>query len=544
MSFSLFPCTRQAPQQVLTDHVTTVGYFDDTLVFTTFVMSTMFVFPAQLDAEKLHDALKRVVCRPGWNKLTARLRRNDKGPLEHHIPQSFSEDRRPITFDHVNHCDMLIKEHPAGSRIPRPPSDGNPAVVGNPDDFLKLVDGPKIPEGLNDYLYSDRSELGLCIVSFKDSTVVVLHWIHLAFDAMTLGFLLEAWRLALEGKDDQIAEPFPLDTYPLEDLGKSPQESHVLADRRMSVSGIAFWVLRNIYRLVFRRKEHRMVCVPHEFLKKLREDALEELKELDDGTTAKIPKEEPFLSDGDVLIAWFTRLSLSNFPDSKRLVAVQQAYDWRRVLEDLLPSNKPFLCNCVGFLVTLMPVSDILKKPLSHLALAIRRSIIEQRTRKQVEAYSSFVRQDLRTKSPPLFGCPSMWLLMFSNWKKANMHGVNLSGAAVHPRNEPLFPSYVQTVQGPYNFTDGIIILGKDQEDNYWLSGYKPQGEWDALERQMKGDSRGQRAWVTQLAQTGLSLVLRRFTSSCFRGFPWAIGSLLLVSSLRWRQTFAVGCGK
>ncbi|KAK2059298.1 hypothetical protein LY76DRAFT_571012 [Colletotrichum caudatum] len=487
--FSLFSSTRRAPQRVPTDHVIPVGYFDDTTLFRTFVVSTMSVFSEQLDTEKLRDALERVVSRPGWDKLTARLRINDKGQLEHHIPQSFSKDRPPITYDHVNHSNIPIAEHPVGSRIPRPPSNGKPAVVGNPDDFLELVHGPQTPKRLNDYLYSDRSELGLRIVSFKDSTVIVLHWIHLAFDAMALKSLLEAWSLALKGKDDQIAEPLPLDTYPLKDLGKSPQESHVLADRRMSVFGIAFWALRNIYRLVFRRKEHRMVCVPAEFLAKLKEESLKDLKRLDDGTAAKIPEEKRFVSDGDVLVAWLTRLSLSNFPDSKQLVAVQQAYDWRHVLEDLLPSDKPFLCNCVGFLVTLMTTSDVLKKPHIYLAWAIRRSIIEQGTCAQVETYSSLVRQDTRTKSPPLFGCSAMRLLMFSNWKKANIYAFDLSGAAVHAPNEPLLPFYVQTIQGPHKFTDGIIIVGEDAQGNHWISGYKADGEWGALERQMKGDS-------------------------------------------------------
>ncbi|EFQ33079.1 hypothetical protein CGRA01v4_13278 [Colletotrichum graminicola] len=205
-----------------------------------------------------------------------------------------------------------------------------------------------------------------------------------------------------------------------------------------------------------------MVCVPAEFLAKLKEKALKEngLEEPDDGTPSR--------------------------------VAVQQAYQWRSVLKDLLPSEKPFLCNCVGFLVTLMPVSDVLKKPLGHLASAIRRSITEQGTREQVEAYSSLVRQDPRAKAPPFFGRSSMQLLMFSNWQKANVYGFDLSGAAVQPRETPLFPCYVQTIQGPYDFTDGIIIVGKDEHENIWLSGHKVKGEWSVMERKMREDISGE----------------------------------------------------
>lgn len=79
-----------------------------------------------------------------------------------------------------------------------------------------------------------------------------------------------------------------------------------------------------------------------------------------------------------------------------------------------------------------------------------------------------------------------MHLFMFSNWQKGNMFRVNLMAATVAPRQTPLRPSYVQSVQGPYNFSDGIIIVGKDAEGNYWLSGYRAKGLWDMMEKEMK----------------------------------------------------------
>ncbi|KZL64682.1 family regulatory protein [Colletotrichum incanum] len=136
-----------------------------------------------------------------------------------------------------------------------------------------------------------------------------------------------------------------------------------------------------------------------------------------------------------------------------------------------------------------MPASDVSKKPLSYLASEIRRSIAAQDTRDQIEAYSSLVRQNTRNKSPPLFGDGSMELVMCSNWHKANVYGFDVSAAAVKPRDTPLLPSYVQNAQGPYNFADGIMILGKDTHGNYWLSGHKAEGEWGAMMRKMMEDS-------------------------------------------------------
>ncbi|GJC90025.1 transcriptional regulator sdnM [Colletotrichum liriopes] len=350
--FGFFSSTPQAPPCVPTDRVIPVGYFDDTIIFRTFVMYTTFVFPEVLDTRSF-------------------------------VPLS-----------------RTWSAAPTGTSW-QPGYEETPADVGDLDELLDLIHGPDTPKVLNDYLYTDRSELGLRIVSFKNATVIVLHWIHLAFDAIAKKPLLEVWPLALKGKRDEIVKPLPLDAYALEDVGKTSTKPHVLADRQMSVFGIAWWVLRNVCRLAVRSKEHRMICVPAKFLAKLKEKALKELGEEVMAST----KVTPFLSEGDVLVAWVTRLSLSTLPeDSKKLV----------------------------------------------------------------EAYSSLVRRNPRNKPPPLFGDGRMQLLMFANWHKANIYGFDVSAAAVEPRDTPLLPLYVQNVQGPYNFTDGIIILGKDTHGNYW----------------------------------------------------------------------------
>lgn len=217
--------------------------------------------------------------------------------------------------------DTATQDHPAAVHIPRPPRDGRPAIVGDPDKLAEWYSGPEVPKGLNDYIYSDRPELGLRVVSFKDKTVVVLHWLHLAFDAFAKRSLLDAWVLALEGRDDEIPEPLDPGTYPLEDLGKNPTEKHALADIHVTTPGLISWVFRNIYSLAISSKEHRMLCVPASFLAKQREKALAELKAQ---AVARGDKETPFLSEGDVLVAWTTRLAMLNLPkDSERPVSNQ-----------------------------------------------------------------------------------------------------------------------------------------------------------------------------------------------------------------------------
>jgi hypothetical protein len=64
------------PARVPTDTVTPVRFFDDTIIFRTFTLYNLFVYDDVLDVDKLHSSMTRLVSRPGWNKLGARLRKN------------------------------------------------------------------------------------------------------------------------------------------------------------------------------------------------------------------------------------------------------------------------------------------------------------------------------------------------------------------------------------------------------------------------------------------------------------------------------------
>ncbi|KAK2774733.1 lysR family regulatory protein [Colletotrichum kahawae] len=471
------------PQRVPNDEVVPVGYFDDTIIFRNFVFYALFDFDSVLAPEMLHDSLRDLLSQPGWNKLGARLRRNDCGELEHHIPKAFSAERPAVGFEHVDLSHLAAGDHPTASKIPRPPSSGQPTIVGDPSHLSDLYLGPDIPRGLNDYLFTDRPQLGLRIVSFKNSTVMVLHWLHLSADAISIGSLLNAWSLKLQGREDEIPRPLT-GAYALEGLGKNATKSHVLADQHMSMVSLGKWVFWNFYNLVLRPKENRVVCIPAEYLKRLKEKAMTELE----AETSIDGKEQPkFVSEGDVILAWVARLSFSSLPgNSECTMALQQVYEWRRALKDLIPNDRPILSNCVGFVVTLIPAKDLLLKPLSYVASQVRRTLIEQGSREQIEAYTALIRQDPINKAPPMFGDTSMRLLMFTNWQRARLYETDFSAASVTKLDGPLFPSYIQAVPGPYEFNDGLLLFGKDSAGNYWFGGQRAQGQWGMMKRKIE----------------------------------------------------------
>ncbi|KAI0147557.1 hypothetical protein GGR57DRAFT_476012 [Xylariaceae sp. FL1272] len=469
----------KTPQRVDTDDVCPVPFFDDTFFFRRIVLYNLSVYDEVLDPKKLRDALERLARRDGWRKLGGRVRRTNQGLLELHVPTVFSESRQAIAFTHVSH-DMRKDDHPLASRLPKPVQD-RPAIVGDPDEYLELARGPGCPSGINDYLYTDRPLFGIHIVSFKDATLVSLHWLHIASDTLGNRDIMDNWVLSLQGRDDDIKPLAGFDTDPLAELGKHPTEPHVLADKRMATGTMVSWVLKNIGDLAFRAKENRMVCIPAKFTKKLHATALRDLAANGDPN--------PFLTENDVLMAFWTRLALCHLPeDSDKPVTVGQAVALRRTLEkDLMPPGYAYIGNGLGFMNVLMPASDILSRPLSYTASTFRKALNEQRTRAQVEAYAA-IQRELTTTGPipVMFGEAATHQITYSNWTMSGLFGKDFSAARVTPRDGPCLPSYINHSQMPYQFGEGFLFMGKDKLGNYWICGYRPKGLWAHWERGLK----------------------------------------------------------
>lgn len=162
----------------------------------------------------------------------------------------------------------------------------------------------------------------------------------------------------------------------------------------------------------------------------------------------------------------------------------QNAVSARKILDpEFGSSTTPYISNIFSLLYSLIPAKTLLSRPVSWLASEIRRSIVEQRTRSQAEAYWA-----LQRRSPgrvmPFFGNAGMHLITLSNWTIANFYGHDFSPARLQPADQgkPLYPSYVQALQLPFSFPEGTLIIGKDQTGNYWMYGFRVKGLWAKVE--------------------------------------------------------------
>ncbi|KAM5343374.1 hypothetical protein ACJ41O_011911 [Fusarium nematophilum] len=463
------------PARVPTDQVIPLHFWDDSPIYRRIALYNLKVFGDVLDPEKLRSSLETLISQPTWRKLGGRLRKNDKGALEYHVPAEFDARRPAVGFSHVDNSEVTRDDHPLAQRLPRPSS--RPAVVGDPDETIALACGPGCPTSIDDYLYSDRPLLGLHVVSLKDATLVTLHWLHIACDALGMKALIGCWVLTMQGKEVPPQQGFDYD--PLAELGMNPKENHALADQRMKAGALLTYALKNGYSLTMGKKECRMVCIPGYYLNKLRANAIQDLK------AAGV--EQPFLTDNDVLVAWWTRMALSHLPqDSNCPVTVQLAMSMRKSLEkDLLLPEKPFVSNCFAFTNLLLPAKDFKQKPVSHVAAQMRAALNEQSTRAQIEAYQAMVRDSI-APLPVFMGTGATYQVSYSNWTKADLYQADFSAAAVTPRDTPLLPSYIAHCQVPFQFPEGFIVVGKDSKDNTWLCGYRVQGLWDVVEKELE----------------------------------------------------------
>lgn len=142
---------------------------------------------------------------------------------------------------------MAKADHPAASRIPSSKSAprDRPALVGNPEEWTELCCGADSPKTISDYAGSDRPITGLRVVSFKDATIVNIHWLHVAADAMALKAILDNLVFVLQGRENEISLLHGFDEDPLRELGLHATEKFDLAGSELSKWGTAMYALRN-----------------------------------------------------------------------------------------------------------------------------------------------------------------------------------------------------------------------------------------------------------------------------------------------------------
>ncbi|KAL8376836.1 hypothetical protein RB595_007794 [Gaeumannomyces hyphopodioides] len=499
-----------SPATVPTDTIIPFHYYDDSKHTNGLCFDFTFRFDDVLDADKLRAALSRLLELGDWRKLGARIRRGTDGALEYHVPRRFDDARPGFAFSTAALDDVAVDEHPQASRLARPhdlDAAGLPVAFRVPaaqsPGFKAFIRSPGFPERLDDWLVSDSPQLGLHVIRFRDATLVTVSFLHSLTDMMGLSAIMDAWTAVLRGEEAQVQPFVGFDHDPLAALSNNskpepPPGKYLFADRLLTSWNWVLFAARyylSIELLWPRREEERIVFLPAQHLRRMREEALAELQQQrGEGEAAAAT----FVSEGDVIFAWWTRVVLrAERPSPDRTLNMRNTCCCRPLLPELglVPSAMSALVtNAVFGVITFLKVRDVLDRSLASTAAEVRRALVRQRRPEQLQALDAIRRRCLDGAGhPAIFGDPGMFAFMISNWEKAKLFKVDFSPAVVGKglsiekrKNHMGMPSCLQGSGTRHYATRNTgVVIGKDAGGNYWLSYNLRKGAWPAVEQQL-----------------------------------------------------------
>ncbi|KAK2735117.1 lysR family regulatory protein [Colletotrichum kahawae] len=231
--------------------------------------------------------------------------------------------------------------------------------------------------------------------------------------------------------------------------------------------------------------------MPAAYLKKLKLSVNQEVVAQHAG------KGTAFASEGDVVSAFIARLFIRHLPNtSNQTIVVMNAFGMRSALAgDCLPSDRAYVGNAVTGVLAILSAKEILTNPLSYTAWAVRKAIIDQGSREQLEARVAVQ----KAMGFPLYGDGGMQMVTVSNWSKAKFFEADFSAAVIqngansNARPGRLGkPSFVMgdTISKGLSVRNASNVVGRDDADgDVWLGGVLRKGLWTKIAEALETDS-------------------------------------------------------
>lgn len=437
----------------------------------------------------------------------------NKDKLEYHVPDHFTRERPAINFSHES-FDISITQHPQGSELPSPASSPN---FSHPmHGYRSFLIPEKTPIELRQWLSSDLAPICFHAISFIDATIVTLTWPHALFDMMGLRCVLTAWVAVLDGREQDVPEFWGYDFDPMRNLGslehgpnsrEYPDKNNVLQGRILSGWGLFRFALGYFWDLfVHREEEMRVVVLPAPFVRSLREEALNDVSSVSPANivmdTSDDTQKRPFLSNGDILCAWWMRQIVSSQPwiasaKPTKTIHIMNILEMRDILINtdprLISKGASFVGNCITPIHSFFSLSELLSQPLGLIAARIRSDLVTQSTRPQVEAAVHLTKATLaRTGNPPLYGDADMIICPFSNWTKCSLFETDFSAAIImegkcdRAIGRPTCILGDATLRG-FSARNSANVTGMDALGNWWIGSTLRTETWMNIRRAMEG---------------------------------------------------------
>jgi hypothetical protein len=411
--------------------------------------------------------------------------------LEYHIPASYTKARPAIIFTTANH-DMNIDDHLVGSQLPKQNYDQS--FLSPPGMFFEsLVRHPESPRELADWIYSDRPQLHIHVVSFHDTTLITTSYVHSLFDAISRSSFWKAWSAVLSGREEDLPPMVPFDEDPLHTLGQGyPKERYHNFGLVLRGVSLVIFGIRYIFDLLFNQDivDHT-IRVPGSYVTKMTEMARQDLAK-----AAPKGAEVPFITEGDVVISWWMRTMMKALkPSPERPILLMNVFNvWKLFPEWFPPKGAGFIGNAFFYSYTLLSSNKVLHDDsLAYTASKNRQALMEHRTREQVQAMTAIQRESYK-RTAPVIGRTNNLFMACTNQQMSGNFKADFSGAVVKP-GVPLAnrahalgqPSYINDIEHArwYPTRNVVRILGQDAAGDWWLLFKTRSGAWKEIHRQL-----------------------------------------------------------
>ena len=378
--------------------------------------------------------------------------------------------------------------------MPRPSALKRPTLFPSTERFHDLVTRPGHGSTFSHWTDTDEPALSVHVVSFNDATLLTISWSHVFLDALGRQSLLHAWTSVLDGREEDVPAfvPFNVDPAPEIARGGDPKK-HIMYHYALTGIWFAMFVVGYLYELfVHSAEEGRMICLPGSWVDELRQQAISDVSG---------DKEDVFLSHGDVILAWWAKVSVAaQRLGSSQPVNIMNVTNVRGLFPDLLPDNKGatavYTTNAALAANTLITCGELNNRSVGALALRIRQDLQTQRTPEQVRHFVAWqLESSQKLGRSPLLGSWNQIVLSWSNWHRARLYDVDFSSAVVKPglpletrSNKLGQPSFILPNGHAKGFSlrNGGPLIGRDANGDWWMQTILRAGAWARVEEAVR----------------------------------------------------------
>ncbi|GKT60936.1 lysR family regulatory protein [Colletotrichum tofieldiae] len=485
------------------DEVLPVHFIDQAAIVRTSIINYTFRYNDVLDASKLHRGLLHLLQIPGWNKLGGRLRATSGGKLEIHVPKTFSRSRPAVKFSHVDLSDTRIEIHHLASQLPV--STGSlPSVQEGCHAFRTFALPADLPNNIDHYWKNDQPLLCLHVTSFANATLVGFTFPHSLSDAMGTSELLKAWSNVVAGKSCLVKPLHGTHVDVLGDVGtafdkKASGGEFVLERQQTRAFSLLSFIVRYVWDVTTRRSiRTRHIYLPAKYMRHLRHSVEEELRRKNRGVA-------PFVSDGDLITAWGSRMVISSSPWRNCSAVICNVFDLRGRLKNTFTPGGTYLQNLILPATTVLSRDETANATTAQIAWGLRKAILEQTEDVQARRLMRLARQWFASMGMmPLFAGWDSRVIACTNWTKAKfLDAADFGPTALvslgnHKPNGPTRKAVAEgarpgrpvmywgtTLSVTDSPRDTFVIYGKDAAGNYWIHAYLREETWDLIQKEL-----------------------------------------------------------